>query len=1591
MSNANDFVIKNGVLTGYTGPGGDVVVPAGVTKIVPERSWLGIFKGDSGITSVTLPEGLEEIGTGAFFGCKELEQIHFPESLKIIGANAFFRCTKLSNVLLPPNLEKIGASAFGICEEFTEIVIPQTVKEIGSSAFAECKNVKRLELPQSGVEIGESAFRGCPGLADRDGFVIIRGVLYSYHGEATELVIPNTVHTVSGFAFMDKTNIASIKIPDSVTLIGEAAFKNLNTLKEIRLPGGLKVLGGQAFRGWSSLEEISFPDSLERIGGYAFGDCQKLKGIKLPKNLASIGPGAFEGCSEIRHVVIPASLRERLVCDEWNQTFPEETLTIAERKLTAVGQIPKAPCWDGGNVLFTVADGDRVLCKLLLTSKFDKLFDKKGNFDWQQYDLLLVNNGPKIKLNAAFRTMAMVYRLRYPYKLEESIKSAYVEHICKNIKRITPYANCQPEDGLVQLLEDIGAITAKNKKILLPLMGIGEAPAPKAKTQKAETSDGVKTPAQIKKEWTYKKLEDGTIRLNSYKGEEIDVVVPDMVGKDKVTVIGEYCLSAGSYKASENQCEHRKKIRSVVVPEGVAIIEERAFASCPSLETVSLPKSVVEVGNGAFFNCPVLKSVEVPETAKIDSTAFKSCNALVDAEGFIVKNGILFAYYGTAEVVNVPAGVKRIAVTAMMGNAHIVEIVLPEGVKSIEENVFYNCKALKKIHIPASVEEIDNNQWDWSLKPEIHGLTGSYAEEYARNGHWRFVSTGVTEKKNVSNFVIWDGELTEYRGSDEEVIIPEGVITIGTHQNKSGWGEAGAFEENKALKKVVIPAGVREIKSGAFEGCTNLKYVEIPDSVIQVGPGAFLNTLWEQERNGQMVYIGKILYKAGSCEKELVVREGTVAVEAQAFYGNRAIEKVTLPEGLKRIGGGAFYGCNNLESMVVPSSVEELGDYLFTEGQKLKQVSGGVLRRTTKMSAKFKMFYTGDPEDTAWLVLYQPEKSWQKAAREALTADTASVGATMKQIAVLIRGLEILDKAVGNRVAAFAQEWCKFAGKDALQAVYDALKEKNHPMVKKLDTDTVFQQCLQGPAEEDVSELHPVEAMVVENLTPSPLYEKVLQQIFTGVRYAGSEEACAPRVLAYIVTEYVKQYDPEMVRYISEYAYSCGSIHSSDVADKAAKTLDQEDFLDALQRLAERNEESYWIPYARYADEKRTVTMISQMRAWDNWNAFAATGRKNIIIARTGLLLNDTRAAMLYFDKIGQLHKYAEIRGTDAETLRDTVLSEFGFDKNREIWYDLGGNTLLVQMGDDLSLTLFDTNAGKTVKSIPKKNADPALYDQAKAAVSDLKKNIKKVVTNRKNTLFADFLSGGEKDAETWKRSYFGNPVLNSVARLLVWTQEGKTFTVTAEGAVDSRGAVYEISGAPIRVAHPMEMQEEISAWQSYFTDRGLKQPFEQVWEPAYKLEDIHEDRYSGCKIPVYRLTNKEQHGITVWGLTAYSECYGFNLKDCELEHTASEWRFIPGITDDATFELGKLQVKNMTRYTNHILYLFDKWTVADRILKDDISIEASLAAFTAAQIREFLTLANENGCTNCAALLLNYQNENFAEFDPMAEFTLDL
>ena len=133
-----EFVVKHGVLVRYNGEGGQV----------------------------TIPDGVQEIGSDAFEDCLEnLTGITFPEGFTTIQEQAFVS-TALTSVTIPGSVKEIPPAAFMACVDLTEVILLEGVEEIAYDAFADCESLRDVTLPASVTKIYDCAhgysFFGCP-------------------------------------------------------------------------------------------------------------------------------------------------------------------------------------------------------------------------------------------------------------------------------------------------------------------------------------------------------------------------------------------------------------------------------------------------------------------------------------------------------------------------------------------------------------------------------------------------------------------------------------------------------------------------------------------------------------------------------------------------------------------------------------------------------------------------------------------------------------------------------------------------------------------------------------------------------------------------------------------------------------------------------------------------------------------------------------------------------------------------------------------------------------------------------------------------------------------------------------------------------------------------------------------------------------------------------------------------------------------------------------------------------------------------------------------------------------------------------------
>lgn len=306
--------IKNGVLLGYYGLGGDIVLPNTVTKIDNEA-----LKGNDNIVSITIPGSVKDIGNNAFEGCTKLEQVIFtnPE--------------KTSKNLI------IRLSAFQNCKKLTECEIPARAYQVVGNIFKGCTSLKEVKVnannpyyfTQDGVLFGPALVNYQPQYKDdytlqsypagREGAYTIPS---SVHGKKidqiwtsgfegasglTGISIPSSIGRLGTAAF-EGTGLTNVVIPDTVQQVDPAVFQNCTKLVSVKLPARLAEIDQYMFANCISLQHVDMPDSITKINIYAFHNCTSLTSLALPKNLSSLSVGCFDKCINLQHVVVPPSV-----------------------------------------------------------------------------------------------------------------------------------------------------------------------------------------------------------------------------------------------------------------------------------------------------------------------------------------------------------------------------------------------------------------------------------------------------------------------------------------------------------------------------------------------------------------------------------------------------------------------------------------------------------------------------------------------------------------------------------------------------------------------------------------------------------------------------------------------------------------------------------------------------------------------------------------------------------------------------------------------------------------------------------------------------------------------------------------------------------------------------------------------------------------------------------------------------------------------------------------------------------------------------------------------------------------------------------
>lgn len=271
-----------------------------------------LFRNNTEITSISLPDTLTEIGSNAFEGCSALETVTVPDNVTRIQGNAFYDCSSLISVKLPSSLKEIEDSTFTGCVSLNEIDIPDSVTFVFKNAFDNTGIFNKESNWENGVlYIDDFLYAVKNTISEKytvkAGTRHITNNAFSNHNELTEIVLPESLESIGTYAFYDCKNLKKVTLPSSLKKIDSYAFYGCSSLEAITFPSSLKEIGNSAFHE-TKISRITIPNSNTKLNGGIFEDCKELTEVNFPEGITEIPNNLFDGCVKLENISIPASV-----------------------------------------------------------------------------------------------------------------------------------------------------------------------------------------------------------------------------------------------------------------------------------------------------------------------------------------------------------------------------------------------------------------------------------------------------------------------------------------------------------------------------------------------------------------------------------------------------------------------------------------------------------------------------------------------------------------------------------------------------------------------------------------------------------------------------------------------------------------------------------------------------------------------------------------------------------------------------------------------------------------------------------------------------------------------------------------------------------------------------------------------------------------------------------------------------------------------------------------------------------------------------------------------------------------------------------
>ena len=821
------------ILTAYLGDGQTITLPETLGGYPVTGIGYRAFYGNDAVETIVLPDGIKTIEDSAFAECSNLKSIKLPEKLTTIGRD-IIRGTSVESITIPKGLQKCADkqanTSLSGCKTLKEIIFEEGMEKIPAYVAADVTSVNHVVLPESVKEIGEQAFYNTQSLLQitlPESITTMDKKAFALSG-LVSIEVPEKVTVLEDGMFYQCRKLEQVKLPDGITIMKRDIFEECSRLRELKLPSKLEWMGTALIRGtqiksivvpntvkecaqepgrWalsedSYLKEIIFEEGMERIPSRLILNSESLERVVIPQSVKEIEEKAFSNCGNMVIYGVTGSYAEEYA-KENGIPFKDESNVAIE-----------------GNFEYAVSGGEVIVTAVITNEEDIVVPETLGGYQ-------VTGIGYR-----AFYGNCAVKTIVLPDGIKTIEDGAFAE--CSNLKSIK----------LPEKLTTIG-------RDIISGTGIESITIPKGLQKCADKQANTSL--------------SGCKSLKEIIFEEGMEKIPAYVAAD-VTSVNHVVLPESVKEIGEQAFYNTQSLLQITLPESITTMDKKAFA-LSGLVSIEVPEKVTVLEDGMFYQCRKLEQVKLPDGITImKRDIFEECSRLRE-----LKLPSKLEWMGTALIrgtqiksIVVPNTVKECAQEpgrwALSEDSYLKEIIFEEGMERIPSRLILNSESLERVVIPQSVKEIEEKAFSNCGNMVIYGISGSYAEEYAKE-------KGIPFKDG--NGIYWPFKLT-YLGlptelrmniGDETTLVYTCEPAISEEQSRTAkWSSSN--ELVATIKDGIVTAigeGTTEISvtmGGLTASCKVKVSRKIQTEVIAVAYNK-LKISWSayEEANGYAIYL----------------------------------------------------------------------------------------------------------------------------------------------------------------------------------------------------------------------------------------------------------------------------------------------------------------------------------------------------------------------------------------------------------------------------------------------------------------------------------------------------------------------------------------------------------------------------------------------------------------------------------------------------------------------------------------------------------------------------------------------------------------